>query len=193
VTPAAATIGPDTAAYAVVLAATAALALVARVAVGRWWIGRDRGRHASPDDPPDGDHGARDDVTFLPPPRLHAVPTPRRRERPAAGGGRDEDGVTFLTDIPDRDRLERHLTHVLMAALGPRRYTGRDIAAAHADHRITDAAFDRALGHVVAVLAEIGVPQAWIGEVGAAVAPLRASIVTAPPRVVRAGAAPGWS
>lgn len=49
----------------------------------------------------------------------------------------------------DRDRLERHMSHFLMAALGgPKRYTGRGMAAAHASRWITDEAFDRVLGHV---------------------------------------------
>lgn len=82
----------------------------------------------------------------------------------------------------DRDRLERHMTHFLMAALGgPKRYTGRGMAAAHAGRGITAEAFDRVIGHVVAVLTGLGVPAAWIDEVGAAVEPLRVPVVTAGP------------
>jgi len=82
----------------------------------------------------------------------------------------------------DRDRLERHMTHFLMAALGgPKRYTGRGMAAAHAGRGITGEAFDRVIGHVVAVLTGLGVPAGWIGEVGAAVEPLRVPVVTAGP------------
>lgn len=82
----------------------------------------------------------------------------------------------------DRDRLERHMTHFLMAALGgPKRYTGRGMAAAHAGRNITSEAFDRVIGHVVAVLTELSVPPEWISEVGAAVEPLRAPVVTAAP------------
>ena len=89
---------------------------------------------------------------------------------------RNQDGTLI-----DRDRLERHMSHFLMAALGgPKRYTGRGMAAAHAGRYITDEAFDRVLGHVVAVLRELGVQQDWIAEVGAAVAPLREPVVTAP-------------
>jgi hemoglobin len=81
----------------------------------------------------------------------------------------------------DRDRLERHMSHFLMAALGgPRKYTGRGMAATHGHLGITDAAFDQVLWHVVQVLRELAVPDEWIGEVGAAVAPLRPAIVTAP-------------
>ena len=80
----------------------------------------------------------------------------------------------------DRARLQRHMTYFLMAATGgPQRYTGRGMSAAHAGLGITDAAFDRVAGHVVAVLTELRVPADWIAEVGAAVAPLRGPVVTA--------------
>ena len=80
----------------------------------------------------------------------------------------------------DRARLQQHMTYFLTAAAGgPQRYTGRGMAVAHAGLGITDAAFDRVIGHVVAVLTDLGVPAAWIAEVGAAVAPLRGPVVTA--------------
>lgn len=89
---------------------------------------------------------------------------------------RDADGRLI-----DRDRLQAHMAHFLAAALGgPPRYTGRAMAAAHAGRRITDEAFDRVIGHVVAVLESLQVPAPWIAEVGAAVAPLRDRVVTAP-------------
>jgi hemoglobin len=80
-----------------------------------------------------------------------------------------------------RDRLETHMTHFLMGALGgPKRYSGRGMAAAHGELGITDVQFDRVIGHVVAVLEELDVPGEWIGEVGGTVAPLREAIVVAP-------------
>jgi truncated hemoglobin YjbI len=82
--------------------------------------------------------------------------------------------------LVDRVRLQGHMTHFLMAALGgPQRYTGRGMAAAHAGRHITEAAFDRVIGHVVAVLESLDVPAEWIAEVGAAVAPLRHPLTTA--------------
>jgi truncated hemoglobin YjbI len=89
-------------------------------------------------------------------------------------------------ELVNRARLERHVTAFLMEALGgPRSYSGRAMEAAHAPgHRgraptmpITDAAFDRFVGHVGDVLTELGVPRDWIAEVGATVEPLRAAIV----------------
>jgi hemoglobin len=80
----------------------------------------------------------------------------------------------------DRARLQQHMTHFLMAALGgPRRYSGRSMESAHAGRAITDEAFDRVIAHVVAVLESMRVPAPWITEIGAAVAPLRAHVVTA--------------
>lgn len=89
---------------------------------------------------------------------------------------RDADGRLI-----DRARLERHMGHFLAAALGgPPRYRGRTMAAAHAGRGITDAAFDRVVGHVAAVLTELQVPADWIAEVAAAVAPLREQVVGVP-------------
>ena len=105
-------------------------------------------------------------------------------------GDPDLDGDLYLIGyfrnadgrLIDRDRLQQHMTHFLMAALGgPRRYTGRAMDAAHAGRAITDEAFDRVIGHVVAVLESLQVPAPWITEIGTAVAPLRAHIVTARP------------
>lgn len=55
------------------------------------------------------------------------------------------------------------------------------MAAAHSSRDITGEAFDRVIGHVVGVLTELSVPAGWVAEIGAAVEPLRASIVTAAP------------
>ena len=106
------------------------------------------------------------------------------------GGSPDLDGdirlIGYFRDargvLVDRDRLERHMTHFLTAALGGAgRYTGRGMAAAHAGLCITDEAFDRVVGHVVAVLESLQVPAEWIAEVGAAIAPLREPVVTSRP------------
>lgn len=128
-------------------------------------------------------HARTDDVTGVVAQRLYVRILGPRGTAPAETG--DPELVPFFRDadgsLIDRDRLERHMSHFLMAALGgPKRYTGRGMAAAHAGRYITDEAFDRVLGHVVAVLRELGVREDWIGEVGTAVAPLREAIVTAP-------------
>jgi hemoglobin len=45
--------------------------------------------------------------------------------------------------------------------------------------RAAGSAFDRVVGHLVATLTSLGVDDATIGEVGAALSPLRSDIVTA--------------
>lgn len=127
-------------------------------------------------------HARSDDVTGVVAQRLYVRILGPRGTDPMHTGDRKLVPFFLQPDgsLIDRDRLERHMSHFLMAALGgPKRYTGRSMAAAHAGRWITDEAFDRVLGHVVAVLRELGVPEEWIGEVGRAVAPLREAVVTA--------------
>jgi hemoglobin len=78
----------------------------------------------------------------------------------------------------DMARQKRHLRAFLAAAVGgPARYEGRDMGAAHAGLAITDAAFDRVVGHLVTTLTELGVAPATIGAIGDALTPLRTRIV----------------
>ena len=75
-------------------------------------------------------------------------------------------------------RQKAHMRAFMAAALGgPELYAGRDMGAAHAGLGITDAAFDRVVGHLVATLTELGVAPAAIAAIGAALAPLRAQVV----------------
>jgi hemoglobin len=53
------------------------------------------------------------------------------------------------------------------------------MGAAHAGLGISDADFDAVVGHLVETLAGLGVPEETIGQIGAALLPLRADIVTA--------------
>jgi hemoglobin len=86
--------------------------------------------------------------------------------------GHHFDGVSMTRQI-------HHFRAFLTAALdGPRRYLGRDLRRAHADAHITDAAFDRAVGHLVATLRHLGVGTPAIAEIGTRLAPLRAQVVT---------------
>ncbi|WP_138735769.1 group I truncated hemoglobin [Modestobacter excelsi] len=83
----------------------------------------------------------------------------------------------------DLPRLRRHQTALLSQVTGgPVEYSGRDLAAGHAGLDITDADFDRVVGHLVATLTELGVAEDDIGAVGAALATHRGEIVTAPRR-----------
>jgi hemoglobin len=91
----------------------------------------------------------------------------------------DPDVADYFTGI-DMVRLRRHQVDMLVSATGgPREYTGRDMAAAHHGLNITDAAFDKVVGHLGATLAAAGADEESIGAVVAALAPLRSSIVGA--------------
>jgi hemoglobin len=75
-------------------------------------------------------------------------------------------------------RLARHMRpFVAAAAGGPELYRGRDMRAAHAGLGITDAHFDRTVEHLVGLLRDLAVDDDAIGELGAALEPLRALVV----------------
>ena len=91
----------------------------------------------------------------------------------------DPDLAPFFSGV-DMTALRRHQVAMLSAATGgPTQYTGRDMQTAHAGLGITDAHFDRVVEHLAGTLADLGVDQETIGEVAAALTPLRSAIVTA--------------
>jgi hemoglobin len=78
-------------------------------------------------------------------------------------------------------KLKSHQRAFITAALGGSQiYAGRDMAAAHAGLNISDADFDAVVGHLVGTLSSLDVPEETIGQIGAALAPLRNDIVTKP-------------
>ena len=80
----------------------------------------------------------------------------------------------------DLDAVRAHQVDLLVAAVGgPRRYTGRDMATAHAGVRITDTDFVRMLGHLNAALVDAGADDGTIRAVIIPVSGLRTSIVGA--------------
>jgi hemoglobin len=75
---------------------------------------------------------------------------------------------------------KRHMALFLAAAAGgPNGYKGLDMKAAHAGRGITDADFDRVIGHAATALADAGVDEATIGQVAGALMPLRTEVTTA--------------
>ncbi|MCB1021653.1 MAG: PAS domain-containing protein [Bryobacterales bacterium] len=81
-------------------------------------------------------------------------------------------------DMVDMNRLKGQQRAFFAQALGgPAHYKGADMTAAHIHLEISQAAFDRTAGHLVAALAELGAPKAAIDEVVGAIAPLAAQIV----------------
>ena len=87
----------------------------------------------------------------------------------------------------DLARLKAHQRALVTVALGgtDEEYTGRMMHPAHAGLGITDAAFDKVLTHLGAVLADHGVPVATADSIVAILQPLRTDIVQAPLAVVR--------
>src|SRR3954464_1888226 len=78
----------------------------------------------------------------------------------------------------DIRRQKAHMRAFLAVALGgPEIYRGRDMTAAHAGLGITHEAFDRVIGHLVATLVELEVPDELIAAIGARVEPLRPMVV----------------
>jgi hemoglobin len=95
----------------------------------------------------------------------------------------DPDLATYFDGI-DVDQIKRHQRAFIAAALGgPDAYPGRTMQAAHAGRRITDAAFDKVVVHLVATLRQLDVPGDVVGQIGDALAPLRGQIVEVPARV----------
>lgn len=78
----------------------------------------------------------------------------------------------------DMVEQKRHMALFLAVATGgPSGYRGRDIDAAHAGRGITDADFDRVIGHAATALAEAGVDDETIQTVAGALLPLRDQVV----------------
>lgn len=79
----------------------------------------------------------------------------------------------------DMARLATHQRRFVGQALGSTRpYSGRSMRRAHAGLGVTDAAFDKVVGHLAASLAEAGVADDTIGQIAAKLTPLRGEIVT---------------
>lgn len=78
----------------------------------------------------------------------------------------------------DMGVLRGHQVDLLAAALGgPRAYRGRPLLSVHKGMNITDAEFDRVIGHLNAALVEVGADDGTIRTVVGAVAATRDQIV----------------
>jgi hemoglobin len=96
-------------------------------------------------------------------------------------------GLMRYFDGTDLGRLKAHQRALVAVALGgsTEDYRGRMMHPAHAGLAITDGAFDTVLGHLVAVLDDVGVAPATAARVVAIVQPIRADVVQAQLAVVR--------
>jgi hemoglobin len=80
----------------------------------------------------------------------------------------------------DLRQLKSHMRAFLAVALGGADlYRGRDMRSAHASLNITEADWDATVGHLVATLQALSVPDSLIGEIAERVLPLKDQIVTA--------------
>jgi len=91
----------------------------------------------------------------------------------------DPELAPYFKDV-DMISLRRHQTAMLIAATGgPQKYAGQDMAEAHQGLDITDAAFNKVVGHLGDTLQAVGADAQTIGAVVEALSPLRPAIVSA--------------
>jgi len=80
----------------------------------------------------------------------------------------------------DMTRVRRNAKAFMVHLFGgPDLYTGQPMELAHARLGVTDADFDRWMGHAVETLKECAVPDEMIMEIGALMLPFRSVIVPA--------------
>src|SRR5690606_36021253 len=90
----------------------------------------------------------------------------------------DAEFSELFADAGMRD-LRRHQRAFILRTLGgPDLYAGRDLRIAHRGLAVTDAQFDRAVGHLISSLTEVGVDPDVVQRAGADAESLRALIVS---------------
>jgi hemoglobin len=87
--------------------------------------------------------------------------------------------LTSYFDSRDMARLKAHQRALVSVALGGtgEEYNGRMMHPAHSGLSITNGAFDRVLDHLLAALADVGVPAASSAKILAILRPLRSDVV----------------
>jgi hemoglobin len=87
----------------------------------------------------------------------------------------------------DMARLKAHQRALVTVALGGTsvEYNGKMMHPAHAGMAITNAAFDKVLDHLLAVLTDLGVPVVTSAKILAILEPLRTDVVQAHLAVLR--------
>jgi hemoglobin len=80
----------------------------------------------------------------------------------------------------DMDRLRAHQVDLFTKLLGgPDKYSGRALAAAHRGLGITDAQYDLVVGHLVAVVTELGAAEIALPAMAPVLEAVRPEIVDA--------------
>ena len=88
--------------------------------------------------------------------------------------------LAHFFDGIDMDVLREHLADFLTVLTGgPDLYKGRDLRAAHAGFRISEADFNRLLAHVVAAAEDLEIEPDDIATVAAAIVNLKDQLVSA--------------
>lgn len=76
--------------------------------------------------------------------------------------------ISHFFDTVDMDRQRAKQKSFLTVAFGgPNQYSGKDMRAAHAHMKLTEAHFDAVMENLGGTLKELGVPDALIGEAAA--------------------------
>lgn len=89
----------------------------------------------------------------------------------------DDELAPYFTDT-EMAALKRHQVLLLSQVLGgPAAYDGRDLADVHRGLGITEAHYDRVVGHLVSVLVELGADDEAIAAAGTVVAGVKPDIV----------------
>jgi hemoglobin len=86
----------------------------------------------------------------------------------------------FFAHLDMGAQIKKQIAFMTMAFGGPNKYTGRDLATAHAGlvkNGLSDVHFDLIAEHLGATLAELEVPQAVITEVLGVVGGTRADVL----------------
>ena len=89
----------------------------------------------------------------------------------------DDELAPYFTDA-DVSEVKRHQVLLLSQVLGgPAEYDGRELGAAHRGLGITSDHYDKVVGHLVAVLTELGADDEVLAAAGGVVAGVKGDIV----------------
>jgi hemoglobin len=88
--------------------------------------------------------------------------------------------ISHYFDTVDMDgQRAKQKAFLTFAFGGPNAYTGKDMRAAHAKLKLTQADFDAVMENLGATLKELGVPDALIGEAAAIAMSVKADVLNA--------------
>jgi hemoglobin len=89
----------------------------------------------------------------------------------------DERISHHFQDVDMDAQREKQKGFLTVAFGGPNHYSGRDLRAAHARLRLTEADFDAVIGHLGATLKELNVPDALIAQAAAVAVSVKSDVL----------------